>query len=206
MFLGISLSDLSAIATCGLFVVAALAGLVALQQVREARRLRLEQTQPYVTVYGESPNWAFAYLVVKNFGRTAAYDIEITFDPELLRFAGAGTEPGKKEPVKLHEPVKVPKPIPMLAPGQEWRAFWDVAIRGDDQPTHYRANITFRDSRDTAYKTRSALDWDMTTDRGKLDELEEDPTLGDPMRGIVRQLGSISRTLEAWTEKGGDGH
>ena len=49
--LALPAEDWSAIGTCVTVVVATVAGLIAFFQVREARRLREEQAQPYVVAY-----------------------------------------------------------------------------------------------------------------------------------------------------------
>src|SRR5262245_14565535 len=62
--------------------VAIAAAVVGLGQLAEARRVRLEQSQPYVVIFME-PSRAGTYfidLVVRNFGTTAAYDVRVKVD------------------------------------------------------------------------------------------------------------------------------
>src|SRR4051812_12605673 len=69
---------IAAWATAG---VAGAAGFLALRQLAEARRLRLEQAQPYVAVYMDERREVderFHDLVIANFGKTAAFNVEVT--------------------------------------------------------------------------------------------------------------------------------
>jgi hypothetical protein len=64
----------TALATWVTADVALDAGIIALRQLGEARRLRLEQAQPYVVAYMEpsAGAWWLIDLVVRNFDTTAA--------------------------------------------------------------------------------------------------------------------------------------
>jgi hypothetical protein len=77
--LGLPSPDWSALAESITAIVALSAGVIASRQLREARRLRLEQAQPYVVAYAEhTPAGPFTIdIVIRNFGTTAAYDIEV---------------------------------------------------------------------------------------------------------------------------------
>jgi hypothetical protein len=108
--------DWSALGTCVTALVAIIAALFAWRQVREARRLRQEQTQPYVAVTMETSAAAqnIVDLVVKNFGTTAAYDVSVSIDPPPQRSGASGEV----------EDVSVPKIFRTMIPGQEWRTFF----------------------------------------------------------------------------------
>jgi len=133
-------------------VLAVAAGLIARGQLRETKRLREEQAQPYVVVFMESSpagEWLID-LVVKNFGSTAAHDVRVEFDPPLRRAAG---EDGT---------VSVPASIAVLVPQQEWRTLWDTGIaRADsDLPDHHVAKVRFSDSQRRELPTYEfVLDW-----------------------------------------------
>jgi hypothetical protein len=135
-------------------LVAVAAGTVALQQVREARKLREEQSQPYVVAYIE-PSRATEHLidlVIRNFGSTAAYDITVDIEPRPQRTA----RNAKVEEVQLFSR------LPVLVPGQEWRTLWD---NGPDRaeanlPDHHTAIVRYSDSRKRQLPPlRSELDW-----------------------------------------------
>jgi hypothetical protein len=82
----------TALATWVTAGVAAAAGVVALSQLGEARRPRVEQAQPYVVVSMElsAPHSKAIDLVVKNLGKTAAMNVRLAVEPKPVRAAGAG--------------------------------------------------------------------------------------------------------------------
>jgi hypothetical protein len=136
----------TAAAACGTFLVALGAGITAAFQLGEARRLRLEQAQPYVVVFLEAgpAGDIWVDLVVKNFGVTAATDVRV-------------------EITQLDHVLEVPASIPTLVPGQEWRTLWDGIHRRKDValPSEYRAAVTFRDSRGReSFDATYLLDWE----------------------------------------------
>lgn len=115
--------DWSALAGCVTAAVAVAVGVVAWSQLGEARSLRLEQAQPYVVAFMEStPHHQGGHvdLVVRNFGSTAALNVEVRIEPVPRR---SGNDLG------TYQDVKVPDKIPVLVPGQEWRTWWDTAPR-----------------------------------------------------------------------------
>jgi hypothetical protein len=160
--LNISNGGWSAIAAwVGLLLILA-AALVAFFQLQDARQLRREQAQPYVVIYAEpteaDPN--AVDLIIKNFGATAAKDIEVTIDPRPQMSAGGSVDD-----------VEVPSLIRTLVPGQEWSTFWDTTFNRKDKglPSHHTATIRFRDSRNhTLGPYTFDLDWDQILGRGWL--------------------------------------
>lgn len=52
------------------------------RQLQRNRRLAAEQTRPHVAMFMEphAADWHVIELVVRNFGKTAAYDIRFSFD------------------------------------------------------------------------------------------------------------------------------
>ncbi len=137
-----SAQEWSALGTCTTAVIAVAAAIVASFQVSEARRLRREQTQPYVAVFMETSSVSqhFSDLVVKNFGSTAAYDVHVSFSPELRRSKGHSSS----------ELVKVPGVLRTLVPGQEWRSFLDSGIDRSVStlPDEYEATVEFFENSD----------------------------------------------------------
>jgi hypothetical protein len=120
--------------------VAVAAGATAAVQLREARRLRLEQSQPYVVVFMEASQAddSFIDLVIRNFGSTAATDVRVQIDPRPRRIA---TGEGKEE-------VWLPDRLPVLVPGQEWRTLFDSTHQRfeTDLPQNHHATVRFKDS------------------------------------------------------------
>jgi hypothetical protein len=151
----------SALAAWAGVCIAFAAGVVALRQLKEARRLRSEQAQPYVVVYTEeSPAGPTNIdLVIKNFGSTAAIDVRVTFSAPL-----------ESAVLEEYSPIRTPEVIPVLVPGQEWRTFWDTTQARDaasDLPSKYTAEVAFKDSHDKeSFRFRFELDWRVLIDRG----------------------------------------
>jgi hypothetical protein len=128
------------------------------------------------------PSWRVFDLVIKNFGRTPATDIWVTFEPELRRAAsGEG------------ELIELPEVIHVLVPGQEWRTLWDSQIdrRETELPSHHVATVTFRDSEGKrGFSSEFGLDWDVVARRDVVD-----------VQGIpeaAKALAAISATLKSW--------
>ena len=105
-------------------------GVVALvftnRQINRNRRLAAEQTRPHVAMLMEphAADWHVIELVVRNFGRTAAYGIQFSFPnpPTVAEYENAAD--GYADVVEL----QLPRELPVLAPGQEWRMVWDSAL------------------------------------------------------------------------------
>jgi hypothetical protein len=144
-------SALAAWVTAG---VAVTAGAVAWSQLREARRLRLEQAQPYVVAYMEASEAdpSFIDLVLRNFGTTAAINVKMIIDPAPRRSTQGAGEP---------EEVWVPDTIPVLVPGQEWRTFWDYSRDRltTDLPKAHSVTVRFVDTRGEEHSSSATLDW-----------------------------------------------
>jgi hypothetical protein len=134
----LSADEWSALAAWTAVLLATGAGLIARSQLREARRQRQQQAQPYVVVFAESSPVGEVVLdvAIKNFGTTAAHDIRIEIDPPLRRAAASDEE------------VEIPAVIPVLVPGQEWRTFWDsgIARAESELPDRHAATVRFADS------------------------------------------------------------
>ncbi|GBG40708.1 hypothetical protein [Mycobacterium montefiorense] len=105
-------------------------GIVALvftnHQISRNRRLAAEQTRPHVGMLMEphAADWHVIELVVRNFGRTAAYDIRFSFPTPPTVAEYENSSDGYAEVVEL----QLPRELPVLAPGQEWRMVWDSAL------------------------------------------------------------------------------
>ncbi|MCV7409557.1 hypothetical protein [Mycobacterium florentinum] len=99
-------------------------------QIGRNRRLASEQTRPHVGMLMEphAADWHVIELVVRNFGRTAAYDIRFSFASPPTVAEYENSTDGYAEVVEL----QLPRELPVLAPGQEWRMVWDSALdRGE---------------------------------------------------------------------------
>jgi hypothetical protein len=146
---------------CGVLLALG-AALVGGRQLQEARRLRIEQAQPYVAVYADvSPASSAVFdLVIKNFGRTPATNVRVDIKPALGRAAYGD------------ELVELPPVIPTLVPGQEWRTFWDTQMARKDSslPNSYAVDVRFSDTTGKpAFCLQFELDWHASTQRDVVD-------------------------------------
>jgi hypothetical protein len=184
----------TAAGTWATVAVASVAAIIGLRQVKESRRLRIDQAQAYVVAYmDQSPaSPKLIEIVFRNFGTTAARNIEITVSPKLRRTDGSGGV----------EDVWVPDVIPFLAPGQEWRTFWDnspdyltnAELRGAHR---HVVGISFDGVHGTdRQRTSAVLDWD--AHRGRL--FIGTKTLSDAAAALEK----IASSTGQWTE-GRDG-
>ncbi|HZN71521.1 MAG TPA: hypothetical protein VFC00_07545 [Micromonosporaceae bacterium] len=173
-------------------LIAFAAVVFAWSQVREARRTREAQAQPYVVVLLEpsAASGILMDLVVRNYGTTAARDVRLEFDPSPMRTV----PPGQGEP----QPVWLPEMISILAPGQEWRTFWDSRKARHDStlPRQHRVSVKYRMSltRRTKDVTEDILlDWGVHYQSGVV------------VYGIhhaAKALRGIEGSLSSWHETG----
>ncbi len=118
------------------------------QLLQRNRRLATERARPHVTMFMEpnAADWHVIELVVRNFGRTPAYDVRFSFasPPTVARYETASD--GYADVV----PLKLPDDLPVLAPGQEWRTVWDSAVDrselGDAIESRFAGVLSFYDS------------------------------------------------------------
>ncbi|HET9874735.1 MAG TPA: hypothetical protein VFQ37_03090 [Mycobacterium sp.] len=129
-------------------VITVLALIYLNRQLQRNRRLAAEQTRPQVSMFMEphAADWHVIELVVRNFGKTPAYDVRFSFPhpPTVARDETASD--GYAEVVAL----QLPDELPMLAPGQEWRTVWDSAIDrgevGDAIESRFTGVVSYSDS------------------------------------------------------------
>lgn len=111
-------------------VVAAAAALFAAGQVREARRVREAQSQPFVVVSIEQSDINSSYVVlrVENIGQTLARDVSMTFNPPLQSFHD------DKNGVGLTKGSLFVSGVPSMPPRMRIeRVFDDTRLWGDDR-------------------------------------------------------------------------
>ena len=125
-------------------------------QISRNRRAAAEQTRPHVAMFMEphSADWHVIELVVRNFGRNAAYDIGFSFanPPTVAEYENASD--GYADVVEL----RLPDNLPMLAPGQEWRMVWDSALDraeiGSGIESRFTGTVTYYDRPDPSHGRR----------------------------------------------------
>lgn len=180
----------TAIATWTAALVAVAAAIVAAtygrSQIRESRRLRQAEYQPYVVVFAADSEQGHqnVELVIKNTGRTAARGVRVVFSRPVDSLVLSPD----------HSPITVPDHIPVLVPGQEWRTFWDSALKRvdeEDRSARYTATVTYRDAEDDRElgPYEFVIDWSLIMNRGYI-------TVHEPPDEQTKLLGRIAAALE----------
>jgi hypothetical protein len=143
------------------------------RQIKHNRRLVAEQTRPNVAMFMEPhpADWHVIELVVRNFGQTTAYDIQFSFSnpPTVAEYENSAD--GYADITEL----QLPRELPVLAPGQEWRMVWDSALDraeiGSGIESRFAGTVTYYDRPATprgwrfwrsnrhALQTDVVLDW-----------------------------------------------
>jgi hypothetical protein len=106
------------------------------EQANQAQKTRDEVAQPNVVMYAE-PNpvdWQQLEVVIKNFGNTPAYDVAPTIEPPLQSLPNNLSN-------EEYYTIPIPPIIPVLAPGQEWRTFWDDAVERNEHEGKIRYDL-----------------------------------------------------------------
>lgn len=162
--------------------------------VEEIKKTRQAETRPYVLLVAErnrdSP--LFVDLVLRNFGRTGARDIALTFSPQLQ-----ASWDGLSECAFLFSPVG------FLAPGAELRTFFDSSrdYFHKELPGHYVVEVTYQDERkQTSYAESCVLNIEQFKGMSWLDSKD----LGD-IHKVLESLGrSVDKTNEKLSDLGGN--
>lgn len=99
----------------------------------EMRLSREELSKPNVVCYFEHDKVSINLydFVIKNFGQSMAFDVKLTFSPEL-----------RGDVARLHFKEKTFK---AMAPGYEWRTLWDSFVGRDlSEPNQFIAKVSYR--------------------------------------------------------------
>lgn len=134
-------------ATAGVF-----AAVAAVRALRAAKRDSRDRSRPMVGALltrDDHPTSVTADLVVRSYGQSVAYNVEVSFSPALV---DVGTTSGQRTfvPTLLS---RYSKPIPNLMPGVELRNLWfapgeskDGVVQNDEPiPDVVEATIKYRD-------------------------------------------------------------
>lgn len=108
------------------------------RSVAEMVEDRYQQIAPYVVVFFDNQTDSPIFdLVIKNTGRTAARNVEITFDPPLQT---------SLKNYKIEQLAFIHQVIPTLPPEYEIRASVDVidnALKSESLPKQYRVKVSY---------------------------------------------------------------
>lgn len=116
----------------------AIAGIVAVRQLRVTVATRKEQARAYVVLYFDFPEdrRQFPDLVVENLGQTAATNVQFSFVPQLR----SSTNP------EIHNVGMFATGIPTLVPGQRLSTFFDTMLeRPQEWEDAYRVTTKYSD-------------------------------------------------------------
>src|ERR1700743_61237 len=160
-------------AVWALLSLAVVALIYANAQIRRNRRLASDEIRPHVGMFME-PHATDAHvieLVVRNFGQTppCVYPFTFPHPPTVAEYENATD--GYADVVEL----QLPRQLPTLAPGQEWRTVWDSALDrtelGEGIESRFPGTVTYYDRveiprgwkfwrpRRRALETKVVLDW-----------------------------------------------
>lgn len=132
--------------------LAVLVGIAALiyawRHYQRVRRQSEELMRPNVAMFMEpaANDWHLVELVVKNFGRTPAYNIRFDFPqpPTVAKYENVYDD----RYVDI-TPLNLPAEIAYLAPNQEWRIVWDSALDrrevGEAIASRFDGAVTYSD-------------------------------------------------------------
>lgn len=140
--------------TAGLLLVAIAAALYARKQVEIARASQREASRPYVIVTAESSpiGWRVLDLVIRNIGQRPAYNVKVMLTPEPQRTKETPGAP-------ITEVKWLSEVIPMLAPGQELRTYYDsmedrLNSGRDDLPMTHDYTVEYDEAQQPGKKGR----------------------------------------------------
>jgi hypothetical protein len=179
--------DWSALGTVVTAVVAVVAGVVAVGQLREARRLRKAQSQPFVYVDIQLSRTVFGvlHLVIENTGTTLARDVRMSFTPALRTSLTDSELPGGS---LLREGISV------LPPRRRLEVIFDYAAERDraELPTKYEVVVIFSDSFGKELEPLTYV-----VDFGHIYEAEyvRERSIDD----MARALDEISKSVQGWS-------
>jgi hypothetical protein len=161
------------------------AALVGWNQVLEARRLREQQSRPFVVIDFDVERAVETYLEVCNLGNSLARDVKFEIMPQLESAVEVSVEKLKM----LNEGIST------LAPGKRLRTFFDIGFERiqSDLPMSYTAIIRYSDQ-DRKRSFEEVVDLDL----GQFLYLES-PT----RRDVNERLKEISDRLRKLTWSGG---
>lgn len=180
----------SAIAASATVLILALSLVFARSQVKEARRMREQQTRPYVVVDFDASDLPIVDIVISNLGNSIARDVTFDFDPPLERVFDRS-----KDSTPLSEASLFKGGIPTLPPKKSIRLFFDMSfdVLNAGVPTSYDVIVRYKDFRGKRLPPDTyTLDLELYRDIGQIDR----GTLHD----VAKHLDSIQQQISRWTK------
>lgn len=113
---------------------AIITAVVAVATLAASARDSYERTRPLVVPYakiGPSYIHGSTYLIVKNFGATAAHNVSVTFDPELPKLDVDGDNQPFRDTAAAGLQRRYSAPTPVLAAGQSLTNVWGNRAKED---------------------------------------------------------------------------
>lgn len=181
-------SALGSMVTAAVAVVAAVFAAI---QVLEARRLREEQSKPFVIVdIQPSPTSRHILnLVIENTGTTMARDVKITFTP--------GITTTMRDEFPLEDSSLLKDGIPMLPPGRRLDWMFDSSVKRHEQrlPLRYEVEVAYADQRGRAQEPLH-----FPIDLAPLYGVAYVEEKG--LHHIAKALEGLQKTTKSWTARG----
>jgi hypothetical protein len=172
-------------------VVLVAAAVFAGRQLSEAKRLREEQTRPFVVLDLESEEPPFFFLAVKNIGTTMARDVKFEFHP---------TPKTTVKEADLKRLKMFREGISTLPPGKEIKTLFDTAIQRypTDLPEVYEVRITYTNqSRGQTYSETMDLDFGLYWNRLSMTRHD--------IHHVHDELKKIRQEIKKWSPNLGKG-
>jgi hypothetical protein len=168
-------------------VVVVAAAIFAWSQLSEARRLREDQTRPFVIVDLDSQVRPFFDLVVKNVGTTMAREVKVRFEPEL-KSSLDDFDPGK---LKMFNDG-----ISTFPPGKEIRTLFDSGPQrfNADLPDVYEVTVTYKDARGRKdFEETTHVDFGLYWDRTNINI--------QGVHEVAKEVKKIREEIVAWRQQ-----
>jgi hypothetical protein len=121
-------------------IIVAVAAALAWWQLQVARRVRGEETRPYVFIDVETRNDHLIWIVIHNSGLTPAHNVSFEFNPQLQSTMDASTEMRSRADF-------MDQTWPILPPGKRIETIFDstVDLFNSDLPTRYEVTAQYTD-------------------------------------------------------------
>ena len=181
---------LAAWGAVGTGVVTAGLALVAAWQLRQAQRMRLEESRPFVILDFEFRS-VLVHLAVRNISAAVARNVRISFDQPL----GSTLSP----PTEIDEATIFKEPIPMLAPGRTISILFDsfpARASRQDLPMAYTVTLAYEDVHGRAYDD-PPYQLDLGTYAETALAPKGMPDLVTEIKELRTQVGNVARDLHA---------